>query len=306
MGKFAKRAKSGYLVGFDRCNSYRVYFPDEGRVVISRDVSFDESSPGTIRNAGEESNTPLDSVAFDYPLTPLLILDGNDQLTSMQTQTPPSNTATMTQTSIPLTQRSITLTPPPLTLPPLTEEDEDCDNFHDAHEAVTYDPNIRRSTRRCKRPERYGFDSTMLVTQIHMGNDASGTPTTYREAVSGPHANEWRTATEEEIAQINKKRTWKLVQLRSDSKTVKNRWVFATKPDLQRKLLRRRARLVAKGFTQQKDVDYNEVFAPVVRYSTVRMMLALAAQLGLELCLVDVKTAFLNGKSEETIFMDQP
>ena len=209
----------------------------------------------------------------------------------MQTQTPPSNTPTMTQTSIPLaqpsiplTQPSITLTPPPLTLPPLTEEDEDCDNFHDALEAVTYDPNIRRSTRQCKPPERYGFDSTMLVTQIHMGNDASGTPTTYREVVSGPHANELRTAMEEEIAQINKKQTWKLVQLPSDTKTVKNRWVFATILDSQRKFWRRRARLVAKGFTQQKGVDYNEVFAPVVRYSTVRMMLDLAAQLGLELC----------------------
>ena len=52
-GKFAKRAKSGYLVEFDRGDSYRVYLPDEGRVVISRDVSFDESIPGTIRNAGE-------------------------------------------------------------------------------------------------------------------------------------------------------------------------------------------------------------------------------------------------------------
>ena len=202
-GKFAKRAKSGYFVGFDRGNSYRVYFSDEGRVVISRDVSFDKSIFGTIRNAGEASITRLDSIAFDDPLTPLLILDGNYQLTSMQTQTPPSNTPTMTQTyiplsqpSIPLTQPSITLTLPPLTLPPLTEEDEDCDNFHDALEAVTYDPNIRRSSRQCKPPERYGFDWTMLVIQIHMGNDASGTPTTYREAVSGPYANEWRTAME--------------------------------------------------------------------------------------------------------------
>ena len=70
--------------------------------------------------------------------------------------------------------------------------------------------------------------------------------------------------------------------------------------------MRWRALLVAKGFTQQKGVDHNEVFALVVRYSTVRMMLAVAAQLGLGLRFVDVETAFLNGKLEETIFTDQP
>ena len=90
------------------------------------------------------------------------------------------------------------------------------------------------------------------------------------------------------------------------SRAVKNRWIFITKRDAENKLVRRRARLVAKGFTQRKRVDYDEVFAPVARYTTARTMLAFAAQKEIEMVLLDLKAAFLNGELEETIYMEQP
>ena len=70
--------------------------------------------------------------------------------------------------------------------------------------------------------------------------------------------------------------------------------------------VRYKARLVAKGYAQTEGVDYNEVFSPVVKHSSIRILLALVAQLDLELVQMDVKTAFLHGDLEEKIYMNQP
>ena len=67
-----------------------------------------------------------------------------------------------------------------------------------------------------------------------------------------------------------------------------------------------KARLVAKGYVQTKGVDYNEVFSPVVKYSAIKILLALVTQLNLELIQMDVKIAFLHRDLEEKIYMNQP
>lgn len=67
-----------------------------------------------------------------------------------------------------------------------------------------------------------------------------------------------------------------------------------------------KARLVAKGFTQKKEMDFKEVFSPVVMHSSIRVLLAITASLDLELDQMDVKTTFLHGNLDEEIFMSQP
>ena len=70
--------------------------------------------------------------------------------------------------------------------------------------------------------------------------------------------------------------------------------------------MRYKARLVTKGYAQNEIIDYNEVFSPVVKHSSIRILLAFVAQLDLELVQIDVKTVFLNGDLEEEIYMTQP
>ena len=69
---------------------------------------------------------------------------------------------------------------------------------------------------------------------------------------------------------------------------------------------RYKARLVTKGFTQKEGIDYKETFSPVSTKDSFRTIMSLVAHFDLELHQMDVKTAFLNGDIEETIYMVQP
>lgn len=71
-------------------------------------------------------------------------------------------------------------------------------------------------------------------------------------------------------------------------------------------IVRYKARLVAKGYSQVAGVDFNETFAPVAKFTTIRTIVAIGAAMDLEMHQMDVKTAFLNGELEEDIYMDQP
>lgn len=81
---------------------------------------------------------------------------------------------------------------------------------------------------------------------------------------------------------------------------------FPVKTDADGKPVRYKARLVAKGFMQRKHIDYEETFAPVAKLTTIRTILAVANTRDLEIHQMDVRTAFLNGKLTETVYMEVP
>lgn len=132
-------------------------------------------------------------------------------------------------------------------------------------------------------------------------------PRSFKEAQRGPRAREWRAACESEVNKLLQAGTYELVpRPKGKVNIVQNKFVFKCKYNADGVLLERKARLVAKGFSQKPGVDYEETYAPVVRYAALRALFAHAAQHDWEVHHMDVRSAFLNGNLEETIYMSQP
>ena len=111
---------------------------------------------------------------------------------------------------------------------------------------------------------------------------------------------------QEEMQSLEKNGTWDVVRLPMKKKTVRCKWIFKRKEGLSPSEPQRyKARLVAKGFSQIPGVDYNDVFSPVVKHSSIRTFFGIVAMCDLELEQLDVKTAFLHGELEEEIDTSQ-
>nr|KYP53356.1 Retrovirus-related Pol polyprotein from transposon TNT 1-94 [Cajanus cajan] len=111
----------------------------------------------------------------------------------------------------------------------------------------------------------------------------------------------------EEIESLHKNNTWNLTKLPKGKRPLRCKWIYKKKdgiPGVEDP--RCKARLVVKGFYQKEGIDFNEIFSPVVRHTSIRILLAFVALFDLELEQLDVKTAFLHGELEEEIYMDQP
>jgi hypothetical protein len=106
----------------------------------------------------------------------------------------------------------------------------------------------------------------------------------------------WVKAMNSELRSIEENNTWQYTNLPKGHKAIGLKWVYKVKRDPEGNIVKHKARLVAKGYAQKYGVDYEEVFAPVARLETVRLILALAASEKWEVHHMDVKSAFLNGE----------
>ena len=136
---------------------------------------------------------------------------------------------------------------------------------------------------------------TLLLAQIE--------PRTAKQAMKHPH---WLLAMKQEYDALMANNTWTLVSLPSNRQPIGCKWVFRAKENADGSLHRYKARLVAKGFHQRPDFDYKETFSPVVKPTTIRLVLTLAITRGWYIQQLDVNNAFLNGILEEEIYMVQP
>lgn len=130
-------------------------------------------------------------------------------------------------------------------------------------------------------------------------------PATYNETVVSGNRVKWLSAMQEEMQSLEKNDTWDVVPLPKQKKAVLCKWIFKKKEGLSpNEPMRFKTRLVAKCFSQISGIDYNDVFSPVVKHSSIRIFFGIVAMYDLELEQLDVKTAFLHVEFEKEIYMD--
>ncbi|KAJ9566338.1 LOW QUALITY PROTEIN: hypothetical protein OSB04_002304 [Centaurea solstitialis] len=116
----------------------------------------------------------------------------------------------------------------------------------------------------------------------------------------------WVEAMQDELTQFDRNQVWTLVPLANGKIAIGTKWVFRNKKDEQGVVVRNKARLVAQGYYQEEGIDYEQTFAPVARLEAIRIFLAFAAHRGFKVFQMDVKSAFLNGKLKEEVYVKQP
>ena len=120
------------------------------------------------------------------------------------------------------------------------------------------------------------------------------------------NSKEWKEATDAEYASLLKNDTGDLVQLPEGRTAIGSKWIFKVKYNGQGSIEQFKGRLVAQGHTQKYGIDYEETFAPVAHYSSIRTILAYAVEKRMKIHQMDVITEFLNGDLNEDIYTKQP
>jgi transposase InsO family protein len=292
LSKLDPKSREFIFVGIaDGTKGYRYYNTKTHQILTSRNVVF---------LAGEEK---YDEVEVTHP-TQLEGESGND---GKQSSGGESNQA---QALAPETEPEITSTPhaseTPSRIPVRRERSARILSQPLINYRLLNNPNSRGPTEwkhHVPTTEELGH---ITVDYAMIGASLEDDPLSLKEAKERSDWPKWKVAMDVEVDQLAKRGTYKLVKLPPDRQAIACKWVYRIKRDHIGEITKHKARLVAKGCSQIPGVDFVETFAPVMRLETLRLLLALATELGLVIHVVDVVGAYLNGTLEEIIFMMQP
>ncbi|GJZ69558.1 zinc finger, CCHC-type containing protein [Tanacetum coccineum] len=279
-----------YLGVEEGSKACRLYDPIAKKKHVSRDVKFMETKPWDWDKDGEDTSTQ-DTFWTSF------VVEGVDNKNATPVNTEINDNITY-QEQDPITDPDSPVTPPAYTYNPNSEEEEEAtisslrnseDRFDDT--PVRGFKNLTEIYKNAREVET----ETLLFTEEE--------PRNYKEASTD---KKWIEAMKIELDSINKNNTWTLTTLPINQKAIGLKWVFKTKRNAKGKIIKYKARLVAKGYVQEQGIDFDEVFAPVARIETVRLILALAAYHGWQVHHLDVKSAFLHGDLKEEVYVTQP
>jgi hypothetical protein len=267
--KWDAKSRPSLFVGYEEASkAYRVYDIEGERVVISRDVNFDESVIG-----GSLLNDSAGGVSELLTRLEAIDIEGGYRLSDFK-YTGKRRAGASQSAEIP------------------TEDDVKDDDDDGA---------TRRSTRQRISPVEWWRASANMVVATDMSE-----PTSFQEAVSGPDQVHWRDAIRAELKSMRLRGVFRAAKLPAGQRAIGTKWVFKIKRNADGSINKCKARLVAKGFKQKYGIDYTETFAPVVKYVTLRIVIALAKFFGWPVDQLDVVTAFLYGAMKEVVFILVP
>ena len=158
---------------------------------------------------------------------------------------------------------------------------------------------VSKRSNKGKPPER-------LIETINKVTVESTEPKTFKEALSSIEAKQWIEAMDDEIDCLNKNETWTLTELPEGKTAIGCKWVYKAKTDEHGVVTRYKARLVAQGYSQKYGEDYDEVFAPVAKSTTLRALLTIAGREKMIVNHYDIQSAYLNADVSHEVYMKQP
>ncbi|GKC45706.1 putative RNA-directed DNA polymerase [Tanacetum coccineum] len=159
------------------------------------------------------------------------------------------------------------------------------------------------------RSERTTRAPNSLCLNLEVEDDVVGDlgePANYKAAMLDPDKVIWQGAMDEEMNSMKVNEVWTEVDPPPNAKIVRSKWLFKKKTDMDGQVHTYKARLVAKGHTQTYEIDYEETFSCVADIRAIRILIAIAAYYDYKIWQMDVKTAFLNGRLDGDIYMEQP
>jgi len=308
LGKLDDRGKKVVFIGYQEgSKAYRFYDPVTERVHVSRDVTFDEGTRWDWDTDMASGDSPMFTLEDDYELPQRQVRGSAPEPASPERRTSPSPPpdASPAASSSSLVAPS-PRTPPaagthiefvtPLTTDPNLDTDDDQEG---EHQYRTLD-NILGSDAAPGLAQRNNVEAE-LHSLCHSVSVEE--PKSLKEA-EGDH--NWVAAMQEEMNSIHDNATWSLVELPRGHRAIGLKWVYKVKRDENGNIVKYKARLVAKGYVQRAGVDFEEVYAPVARLESVRLVLAIAAHYGWGIHHMDVKSAFLKGDLQEEVYVQQP
>ncbi|GAA5971756.1 hypothetical protein JCM3765_005605 [Sporobolomyces pararoseus] len=294
------------LVGYDGdTNAYRLYNPLTKSVIRSRDARFDESTFPLLESTPLSHHFHPSMIEINQP--PRLVAP---QPAPAPPSTPLRQGAPPPTTPKPVRVRSVDIAPPPQ--PVFVREQAPPPSTPDAKPPLSPIPESPDPLDFLSDP----FEALIAAADEHLesSNDQFSLPTSdprnHKEAMLDTDNASWRAGEEEEFESLKEKyKVFNIVkksQVPPGAKILGCRFVYRRKKDQFGKVKSHKVRLVAQGFAQRPGLDFRETFAPVAKFTSIRVLLALAARQGLKLQQADVDKAYLYGKLEEELYMRVP
>ena len=282
--KWDPKAREGLFMGYEEVSkAYRIYDIEANRVMISRDVTFNESvfafSPTLPQESVDDTALDFDSMSISDEPHPMQFKKtgkrkdrSNNQEKVSQRTLPARRGAGLEEASAPedlesrqAKRRSSTRT-----------------NFDEERKGSGEDDDDAT-------PQAFWQASANIVE----GSADLSEPTTFKDAVGGQDQVHWRKAICAELDSMKLRGVFRATKLPAGQHTIGTKWVFKIKRKADGSIEKYKARLVAKGFKQKQGIDYTETFSPVVKYVTLRMVIAITKYFDWSLYQLDVVTAFL-------------
>lgn len=322
--KLMLRAWQGILVGYSPdSKAYRIYKADEDKIFTTRNVTFIETAqrpvaPPTTSDTQQRLNIPLSTVTNIAPTSDVSELADPPadaapvELPSLQTPTNTLTAPTSTQNTDTAPAGSGDPSPALTQAPPESRYPRRATNpivRFSGCVAITpdaaSDSDIELVMQRAY-VASHELNSSTNITSSDTPADDIATPTTYEEAMASEYAAQWQAAIDSELNSMIEMKTFDTVLLTTGMDVVKSKWVFKIKRDSAGKPIKFKARLVACGYSQIPGRDYDQTFAPVARFTSIRTIIAAAAHYKWPLQQLDAQTAFLQGRLYNTIYMQIP